>query len=167
MRSAEAYARAGWTPTECACPGCRAATPSGGTDAGTRHGRAWAKLERAYEQAGETYDRAAQREIGERIERFAKELKRDLQLNSLLRQRGQQHSLTECSRLARWCVDRRHRLEKASRTMERLRQGHAMSQQQAARQEATTGSCSDRTHRRQVRWRVVAAANAWVGRSCQ
>ncbi|MBW4091871.1 MAG: Ti-type conjugative transfer relaxase TraA [Proteobacteria bacterium] len=63
--------------------------------------RAWGKLERAYEQAGKKYDHLAQREIGGRLERFAKELKRDPQLDSVLRQRGQQLGVTERSRLAR------------------------------------------------------------------
>lgn len=34
--------------------------------------RAWGKLEHAYEQAGKKYDHLAQREIGGRLERFAK-----------------------------------------------------------------------------------------------
>jgi hypothetical protein len=63
--------------------------------------RAWGKLERAYEQAGKSYDWPAQREIGGRLERFAKELKRDPQLDSVLRQRGQQLGVAEDSRLAR------------------------------------------------------------------
>jgi len=63
--------------------------------------RAWGKLERAYEQAGKKYDHLAQGEIGGRLERFAKELKRDPQLDSVLRQRGQQLGVAERSRLAR------------------------------------------------------------------
>ena len=63
--------------------------------------RAWGKLEQAYEQAGKKYDHLAQREIGGRLERFAKELKRDPQLDSVLRQRGQQLGVAEDSRLAR------------------------------------------------------------------
>jgi Ti-type conjugative transfer relaxase TraA len=65
--------------------------------------RAWTRLERAYERAGEKYDHPAQREIGERMERFARELKRDPQLDSVLRQRGQQLGVAEGSRLA-WVV---------------------------------------------------------------
>jgi hypothetical protein len=63
--------------------------------------RAWGRLERAYEQAGEEYDHLAQREIGARMEQFAKELKRDPQLDSVLRQRGQQLGVAEGSRLER------------------------------------------------------------------
>ena len=63
--------------------------------------RAWAKLEQAYEQAGAKYDHRAQRTIGAQMERFAKELKRDPQLDSVLRQRGQQLGIAEGSRLAR------------------------------------------------------------------
>ena len=65
--------------------------------------RAWTRLERAFERAEEQYDHPAQREIGERMERFAMELKRDPQLDSVLRQRGQQLGVTEGSRLA-WVV---------------------------------------------------------------
>ena len=63
--------------------------------------RTWGRLEQAYERAGEKYDHQAQREIGGRMERFAKELKRDPQLDSVLRQRGQQLGVAEGSRLAR------------------------------------------------------------------
>ncbi|HEY2738804.1 MAG TPA: hypothetical protein VGK45_10390, partial [Thermoanaerobaculia bacterium] len=65
--------------------------------------RAWGKLEQAYERAGEKYDHPSQREIGERMERFAMELKRDPQLDSVLRQRGQQLGVADGSRLA-WVV---------------------------------------------------------------
>jgi len=61
----------------------------------------WSRLEQAYEQAVEGFDRLAQREIGGRMEQFARELKRDPQLDSLLRQRGQQLGIAEGSRLAR------------------------------------------------------------------
>jgi hypothetical protein len=63
--------------------------------------RAWTQLERAYEQAGKKFDHLAQREIGGRMEQFAKELKRDPQLDSVLRQRGQQLGVAEGSRLER------------------------------------------------------------------
>jgi hypothetical protein len=63
--------------------------------------RVWGRLERAYEQAGEEYDHLAQREIGARMEQFAKELKWDPQLDSVLRQRGQQLGVAEGSRLER------------------------------------------------------------------
>jgi hypothetical protein len=65
--------------------------------------RAWDRLEQAYERAGDKYDHLAQRGIGERMERFAMDLKRDPQLDSVLRQRGQQLGVTEGSRLA-WVV---------------------------------------------------------------
>jgi Ti-type conjugative transfer relaxase TraA len=65
--------------------------------------RAWTRLERAYERAEEKYDHPAQREIGEHMERFAMDLKRDPQLDSVLRQRGQQLGVAEGSRLA-WVV---------------------------------------------------------------
>jgi Ti-type conjugative transfer relaxase TraA len=65
--------------------------------------RAWVKLERAYEQAEKIYDRLAQREIGGRMEQFATALKRDPQLDSVLRQRGPQLGVAEGSRLA-WVV---------------------------------------------------------------
>jgi hypothetical protein len=68
--------------------------------------RAWVKLEQAYERAEEKYDHLAQREIGERMERFAMELRRDPQLDSVLRQRGQQLGVAEGSRLAWGCRPR-------------------------------------------------------------
>ena len=65
--------------------------------------RAWVKLERAYEQAEMTYDHLAQREIGGRMEQFATALKRDPELDSVLRQRGPQLGVADGSRLA-WVV---------------------------------------------------------------
>jgi hypothetical protein len=65
--------------------------------------RTWVKLERAYEQAEKSYDHLAQREIGGRMEQFAEALKRDPQLDSVLRQRGPQLGVAEGSRLA-WVV---------------------------------------------------------------
>ena len=65
--------------------------------------RAWVKLERAYEQAEKTYDHLAQREIGGQMEQFARALKRDPQLDSVLRQRGPQLGVAEGTRLA-WVV---------------------------------------------------------------
>ena len=65
--------------------------------------RAWVKLERAYEQAEKTYDHLAQREIGGQMEQFAKALKRDPQLDSVLRQHGPQLGVAEGTRLA-WVV---------------------------------------------------------------
>ena len=63
--------------------------------------RAWGKLEQAYERAVETYDHLTQRTIGGQMTQFAKELKRDVQLDSVLRQRSQQLGIAEGSLLAR------------------------------------------------------------------
>ena len=63
--------------------------------------RAWGKLEQAYEHAAEKYDHLAQRTIGRQMAQFAKELKRDVQLDSVLRQRSQQLGIAEGSLLAR------------------------------------------------------------------
>ncbi len=61
--------------------------------------RAWNTLERAYTAAEKDYDWQAKREVGERMEAFATELKRDPQLDSLLRQRGRELGVDEGSRL--------------------------------------------------------------------
>jgi Ti-type conjugative transfer relaxase TraA len=61
--------------------------------------RTWNTLERAYTAAEKDYDWQAKREVGERMEAFATELKRDPQLDSLLRQRGQELGVGEGSRL--------------------------------------------------------------------
>jgi hypothetical protein len=61
--------------------------------------RAWKTLERAYAAAEKDYDWQAKREVGERMEAFATELKRDPQLDSLLRQRGRELGVDEGSRL--------------------------------------------------------------------
>jgi hypothetical protein len=61
--------------------------------------RTWNTLERAYTAAEKDYDWQAKREAGERIEAFATELKRDPQLDSLLRQRGRELGVDEGSRL--------------------------------------------------------------------
>lgn len=63
--------------------------------------RAWDTLEREYEAAGKSYEWDAQRAAGSRMEAFAKELKRDPQLDSLLRQRGRELGIAEGSRLDR------------------------------------------------------------------
>jgi len=63
--------------------------------------RAWGKLEQAYDHAAERYDHLTQRTIGGQMERFAHELKRDPQLDSVLRQRGAQLGIAEGSRLER------------------------------------------------------------------
>ena len=49
----------------------------------------------------EQYDHLAQRTIGRQMAQFAKELKRDVQLDSVLRQRGQQLGIADGSLLAR------------------------------------------------------------------
>ena len=61
--------------------------------------RAWNTLERAYAAAEKGYDWQAKREVGERMETFATELKRDPQLDSLLRHRGHELGVDEGSRL--------------------------------------------------------------------
>ena len=61
--------------------------------------RTWNTLERAYTAAEKDYDWQAKREVGERMEAFATELKRDPQLDSLLRQRGRELGVDEGSRL--------------------------------------------------------------------
>ncbi|MBN8928495.1 MAG: Ti-type conjugative transfer relaxase TraA, partial [Rhodospirillales bacterium] len=61
--------------------------------------RAWNTLERAYTAVEKEYDWQAKREVGERMEVFATELKRDPQLDSLLRQRGRELGVDEGSRL--------------------------------------------------------------------
>ena len=77
--------------------------------------REWGKLERAYAAAEKDYDWAARREIGERMEAFAKELKRDPQLDSLLRQRGKQLGIADGSRLERVVQAREEDLSHALR----------------------------------------------------
>ena len=61
--------------------------------------RAWNALEREYEAAGTAYDWKAQRQVGTRMEAFAKALKRDPQLDSVLRERGRELGIAEGSRL--------------------------------------------------------------------
>jgi hypothetical protein len=63
--------------------------------------RAWGKLEQAYDHAAKRYDHLTQRTLGTQMERFAHELKRDPQLDSVLRQRGAQLGVAEGSRLER------------------------------------------------------------------
>jgi hypothetical protein len=63
--------------------------------------RAWSELERAYEAAGKRYEWDAQRAVGTRMEAFAKELKRDPQIDSLLRERGRELGIDDGSRLER------------------------------------------------------------------
>jgi hypothetical protein len=61
--------------------------------------QAWDAMEGAYEAAGKTYDWDAQREVGTRMEAFAKALKRDPQLDGLLRERGPELGIAKGSRL--------------------------------------------------------------------
>ena len=61
--------------------------------------RTWNTLERSYAAAEKDYDWQAKREVGERMEAFATELKRDPQLDSLLRQRGWELGVDEGSQL--------------------------------------------------------------------
>jgi len=61
----------------------------------------WAVLERRYDQAERGRERDAAQKAITGMEAFAKELKRDPQLESLLRQRGQEFGIAEGSRLDR------------------------------------------------------------------
>jgi len=61
--------------------------------------RAWTRLEQAYDQAEATYDHRTQRTLGAEMERFAQALKRDPQLDSVLRQRGPELGIADGSRL--------------------------------------------------------------------
>jgi Ti-type conjugative transfer relaxase TraA len=63
--------------------------------------RAWNALERDYEAAGKAYDWDVQREVGTRMEAFAKDLKRDPRLDGVLRERGRELGIAEGSRLDR------------------------------------------------------------------
>ena len=69
--------------------------------------RAWAELEQAYDAQAEKYDHLAQRTLGGQMERFAKELKRNPQLDSVLRQRGVQLGIAEGRCWRGWCRARR------------------------------------------------------------
>jgi Ti-type conjugative transfer relaxase TraA len=61
----------------------------------------WAVLERHYDQAERGYEREAATKAVSGMEAFAKELKRDPQLDSLLRQRGREFGIEAGSRLDR------------------------------------------------------------------
>jgi hypothetical protein len=78
--------------------------------------RRWNTLERAYTAAEKDYDWQAKCEVGERMEAFATELKRDPQLDSLLRQRGRELGVGEGS-----CLDQVVQAREAdvSRTLRR------------------------------------------------
>jgi len=63
--------------------------------------RRWTVLERRYDQAERGAEREAARKAVSGMEAFAKELKRDPQLDSLLRQRGRESGIKDGSRLDR------------------------------------------------------------------
>jgi Ti-type conjugative transfer relaxase TraA len=63
--------------------------------------RAWHTLERDYDAAGKHHEWDAQREVGSRMEAFAKDLKQDPRLDGLLRDRGRELGIAEGSRLDR------------------------------------------------------------------
>ncbi|HUN38748.1 MAG TPA: hypothetical protein VMU81_00515 [Acetobacteraceae bacterium] len=86
--------------------------------------RAWDKLEQAYELADAQYDRQAQRAIGAEMERFAQALKRDPQLDSLLRQRGPELGIAEGSRLT--LVVQSEKLDRALTRELGLSHGHGL-----------------------------------------
>jgi hypothetical protein len=61
--------------------------------------RTWNVLEREYDAATKAYEWDAQREVGTRMEAFAEALKRDPQLDRVLRERGGALGVAEGSRL--------------------------------------------------------------------
>jgi Ti-type conjugative transfer relaxase TraA len=61
--------------------------------------RTWDGLEREYEAAGKVYEWDAQREVGTRMEAFAKALKLAPELEGVLRERGRALGIAEGSRL--------------------------------------------------------------------
>jgi Ti-type conjugative transfer relaxase TraA len=63
--------------------------------------RTWNTLEQEYEAAGKVYEWDAQRAVGTRLEALAQDLKRDPQLDGLLRARGRELGIEEDSRLDR------------------------------------------------------------------
>jgi Ti-type conjugative transfer relaxase TraA len=63
--------------------------------------RQWTVLETEYDRAGKAYEWDAQREVGSQLVAAARELKRDPQLESLMRARGPEFGITEGSRLDR------------------------------------------------------------------
>jgi Ti-type conjugative transfer relaxase TraA len=63
--------------------------------------RSWDALEQAHDQAAGRYEWDAAREATKKLEAFARELKRDPQLDSLLRERGRELGVAEGSRLER------------------------------------------------------------------
>ncbi len=63
--------------------------------------RQWAALETEYERAGKAYEWDAQRKVGSELVAAARELKRDPQLESLMRARGPEFGIAEGSRLDR------------------------------------------------------------------
>lgn len=63
--------------------------------------RRWDALERDYDAAGKLYEWDAQRQVGTRMQAFAKALKQDPQLDGVLRARGRELGIAEGSRLDR------------------------------------------------------------------
>jgi len=63
--------------------------------------RTWSRLEEAYAEAGQRYGYLAVREIAARMEQFAHTLKQDVELETLLRQRGAALGIAPDSSLAR------------------------------------------------------------------
>ena len=88
--------------------------------------QAWDGLERAYEQAEAGYDWTAKREAGERMGAFARELKRDTQLDRLLREHGRELGIEEGSRLAQVVQAREEDLARTLRRELTLRQGPSL-----------------------------------------
>jgi Ti-type conjugative transfer relaxase TraA len=63
--------------------------------------RQWVALETEYDRAGKAYEWDAQRKLGSELVAAARELKRDPQLESLMRARGPEFGIAEGSRLDR------------------------------------------------------------------
>ena len=88
--------------------------------------RTWGALERAYEAAEKDYDWQGKRRAGTRMEAFAKELKRDPQLDSLLRQRGRELGIGDGSRLDQVAQAREDDIARALRRDLGISLGHDM-----------------------------------------
>ncbi len=65
--------------------------------------RAWGKPEQEYERAREKYDHLAQGTLGWQMAQFAKQLKRDAQRDSVLRQHVRQLGIAESRGQRGWC----------------------------------------------------------------
>ena len=88
--------------------------------------RAWTTLERAYTAAEKAYDWQGQREVGERMETFAKALKRDPQLDGVLRERGRELGVSEGSKLDQVVQAREPELERTLRRELGVRSGPSL-----------------------------------------